>query len=104
MIQRDRVLAIGSAYVEGKINSADLKLPINRNELPGFLDTHPEAVLYAGGSVPNILTSFARFSGNPNIRLLSCVGSDTRGAFYKSNMHPAFGDPQVTKKAQLIYG
>lgn len=98
MIQRDRVLAIGSAYVEGKINSADLKLPPDRSKLSDFLDSHTEATLYAGGSVPNILTSFTRHSGNPNIKLLSCVGNDNRGTFYRNNMHPGMGEPQVTNK------
>lgn len=97
MIEGARIIALGSAYVEGKIKSRELHLPTDRNLLPVFLDNHPEADLYAGGSVPNILTSFARISGNPNIRLLSCVGNDTRGRFYTEHMEKGFGKPKVNQ-------
>lgn len=98
MFEGARIIALGSAYVEGKIQSVGLHLPEDRNQLPAFLDNHPEADLYAGGSIPNILTSFVRLSGNPRVRLLSCVGNDARGNFYRDSIHEALGKPQVTQQ------
>lgn len=97
-IENGRVIALGSAYVEGKITSSELQLPLQRAQLPAFLDAHPEADLYAGGSIPNILTSFVRLSGNPNTRLFCCVGDDTRGKFYSENMDRRLGDPAVSTR------
>lgn len=98
MFEGARIIALGAAYVEGKIQSAKLHLPKDRSLLTAFLDSHTEADLYAGGSIPNILTSFTRLSGNPNVRLLSCVGNDTRGNFYRDNMLKALGEPQITQQ------
>lgn len=97
MKQENVVIGLGSAYVEAKIRSSE-RLPAQREQLPTFLDSHPEASLYAGGSVPNILTSFARVSGNPNIRLLSYVGNDSRGRFYLKNMERLLGEPKITQR------
>ncbi|MBI2020687.1 carbohydrate kinase family protein [Candidatus Daviesbacteria bacterium] len=98
MLEAGRIIGIGSAYVEGKIESDNLHLPLEKDQLPAFLDTHPEADLYAGGSIPNILTSCARVSGNPNIRLLSCVGNDRRGRFYIEHMDPHLGEPFISRR------
>lgn len=97
MIEGGKVVALGSAYVEGKIQSSELCLPKQRDQLPVFLDAHTEATLYAGGSIPNILTSYLRLSGNPTVKLLSCVGNDPRGQFYIENMDRRLGKPQVTQ-------
>lgn len=96
MAKEERIIALGSAYVEGKIHSSVLHLPTSRNELPIFLDNNPDTDLYAGGSIPNILTSFVRLSGNPNVKLLSCVGDDPRGRFYLQHMDKRIGEPQIS--------
>lgn len=97
MIEEGRIIALGSAYVEGKILSSDLHLP-PRGQLRTFLDAHPEANLYAGGSIPNILTSFVRLPGNPNVKLLCCVGNDPRGKFYMEHMDRRLGEPKVSTR------
>lgn len=98
MAKENRIIALGSAYVEGKIHSSVLHLPTSRYELPTFLDAHPDTILYAGGSIPNILTSFVRLSGNPNVKLLSCVGDDPRGKFYLQHMDKQIGEPQISSR------
>lgn len=98
MIAESRVVGIGAAYVEGKFRSQSLQFPEQRNQLPEFLDNHPEADLYVGGAIPNILTAFARISGNPNVRLLSCVGNDTRGMFFIEQISGLLGQPTVSPK------
>lgn len=98
MIEKGRIIGLGAAYVDAKIRSSNLHLPSQRNQLPAFLDTHPEAELYPGGSISNILTAFVRLSGNPNVRLLSCVGNDTRGEFYTAHTDSQLGKPQVSIK------
>lgn len=97
MNEYEEVIAIGSAYIDGKIWSSELRLPM-RFQLHSFLDAHPEARLYPGGSIPNILTSFVRISGNPNVKLLTCIGNDPRGKFYLENMDKSLGEPQVTMR------
>lgn len=96
--REQRILALGTAYIEAKIQSPELHLPQQSNELPAFLDAHPEANLYAGGSVPNILASFAKISGHPNVRLLCCVGDDNRGKFFIESIDQRLGKPQVSHK------
>src|SRR3990167_9028551 len=96
--REQRIIALGTAYVEAKIQSPELHLPQQRNQLPAFLDAHPEANLYAGGSVPNILTSFARISGHPNVRLFCCVGNDDRGRFFIESIDQRLGKPQVSRQ------
>lgn len=98
MIKEGTVVALGSAYVEGKIQSSQIHLPTKRVELPTFLEAHPEADLYAGGSIPNILTSFVRMSSHPHTQLLSCIGNDPRGRFYLENMDRRLGEPQVARR------
>lgn len=98
MIEAGRIIGLGGAYVDAKILSSNLHLPSRRSELPAFLDAHPEANLYAGGSIPNILTAFIRLSGNPSIKLLSCVGNDPRGKFYAEHTDRRFGEPQVSTR------
>lgn len=61
------------------------------------MDAHPEAELFPGGSIPNILTSFSRVSGNPNVKLLSCVGDDDRGKFYLHHLDCNLGEVQISK-------
>lgn len=97
MYEDEKVVALGSAYVEGKILSSKLHLP-RRFQLHSFLDAHPEAQLYTGGSIPNILTSFVRISGNPNVKLLTCIGNDPRGWFYLENMDRRLRKPQITTR------
>jgi len=41
MHEGGRIIAIGSAYVEGKIQSSTAHLPKVSSDLPVFLDTHP---------------------------------------------------------------
>lgn len=96
--RKQRIIALGTAYVEAKIQSPELHLPQQSNELPAFLDVHPEANLYAGGSVPNILASFAKISGHPNVRLFCCVGNDDRGRFFIGSIDQRLGKPQVSHK------
>lgn len=91
-----RIIGLGLAYVDGKIHSSELHLPSERDKLPEFLDAHPEAHLYQGGSIPNILTSFVKLSGNPNIKLLSCVGNDPRGRFYSELLDQRLGKTQIS--------
>ncbi len=98
MIEDGRIIGLGAAYVDAKIQSSELHLPLQRNQLPRFLDAHMEANLYAGGSIPNILTSFIRLSGNPNVRLFTCVGDDSRGKFYTAHTDRRLGEPQVSTK------
>lgn len=98
MIENGRVIGLGATYVDAKIRSSKLHLPSQRSQLPAFLDAHPEADLYAGGSIPNILTAFIRLSSNPNVKLLSCVGNDTRGKFYAAHTDSRLGEPQVSTR------
>lgn len=98
MIEDGRIIGFGAAYVDAKIQSPKLHLPSQRSQLPAFLDAYPEADLYAGGSIPNILTSFVRLSNNPNVRLFSCVGNDTRGKFYANHTDRRLGEPQVSTR------
>ena len=97
-MQEQRVIALGTAYVEAKIQSSQLHLPQQGDQLPAFLDVHPEANLYAGGSIPNILTTFAKISGHPNVRLFCCVGNDERGRFFTDTIDQRLGKPQVSRK------
>lgn len=96
--KEQRVIALGTAYVEARIQSADLHLPQQRNQLPLFLDAYPEANLSAGGSIPNIVTAFVRLSTDTNARLLCCVGNDDRGRFFTENIDPRLGRPQISDK------
>ncbi len=96
MIEDGRIIGLGGAYVDAKIRSA--KLPLQRSELPAFLDAHPKAELYPGGSIPNILTTFIRLSGNQNVKLLSCVGNDPRGKFYAAHTDGRLGEPQISSR------
>ncbi len=98
MFKEGRMIGLGLAYVDGKIYSSELHLPREAHNLPEFLDTYPEASLYPGGSIPNILTSLVMLSGNPNIKLLSCVGDDPRGKFYSQTLDRHLGQPQVSPK------
>lgn len=92
------VVGLGAAYVDAKIRSSNLHLPSKRSELPLFLDAHPEAELYAGGSIPNILTAFSRLSPALNMRLFSCVGNDNRGKFYQDNTDRRLGKVLVSRR------
>lgn len=98
MIENGRITGLGAAYVDAKIQSSVLHLPSERNKLPEFLDAHPEADLYAGGSIPNILTAYVRLASNPNVRLLSCVGDDARGRFFAEHTDIRLGEPQVSAR------
>lgn len=91
-----KVIGLGAAYVDAKIQSPNLCLPLENAQLPEFLDIHQEARLSPGGSLPNIMTAFARLSNYPNLRLLACVGNDVRGSFYAENTDGRFGQPQVS--------
>jgi len=96
MIEEGRIIGVGFPYVEGKIKSSHLRLPQLSTELSVYLDLHSEADLYAGGSIPNIVTSLVRLTNNSNIRLFSCVGDDSRGKFYMQNMDQRIGAPAVS--------
>jgi len=95
-----RIVSLGFPYVEGKIHSSHLHLPESSDKLPVFLDSHPEADLFAGGSIPNVLTSFVRLSDELNVEMFSCVGDDIRGVFYTKNMESRLGEPEVSKRNQ----
>lgn len=58
----NKIVGLGGAYIDAKIQFPSLGIPIDNAELPNFLDNHPEAQLYAGGSIPNILTAFIKLS------------------------------------------
>lgn len=98
MIEGSRILALGAAYVDAKIKSPNTSLPSQPDQLPDFLDTHPKARLSAGGSIPNIMTTFVRLSTNPNVRLLCCVGDDSRGKFYAEHTDKRLGEPQISTR------
>lgn len=97
MAENRRVLAIGAAYVEAKLQSQELHLPARRRELPSFLDAHPEVALSAGGSIPNVLSTFMNLSETPTVRLLSCVGKDQWGDYFTSEVQQVFGKPKRSK-------
>lgn len=96
--KEQRIIALGAAYVEARIQAPKLHLPQRRNQLPAFLDSHPEATLYAGGSVPNIISSFIRLSDSSNVRLFCCVGNDDRGRFFTENIDQRLGKPKISSK------
>lgn len=96
MIETGRVVSLGYGYVDGKIYSTNVILPKEREELPRFLDAHPEAELSPGGSIPNIVTAFVRVAENQQIILLSCVGDDSRGKLYIDSLDKRLGTPQIS--------
>lgn len=98
MVEEDIVIGLGAAYIDAKIHSVKLQLPSHRSKLPEFLDVHPEAKLYAGGSIPNIMTALVRLSNNSNARLLSCVGDDARGKFFAEHTDKHLGEPQISSR------
>lgn len=98
MIEEGRTIGLGLAYVDGKIYAPDVHLPSERSELPRFLDAHSEAVLSAGGAIPNTVTAFIRLANQPNITLLSCIGNDPRGKLYRDHLDVRLGEPQVSFK------
>lgn len=97
-MERGRVIALGTAYVEARINSSEIQLPEQRRQLPAFLDAHSEADLSAGGSIPNIISSFVVLSNSSNVRLFSCVGKDKRGNFFAENIDKRLGKPKTSRK------
>lgn len=98
MIEGNKIFAIGTAYVDAKIKSRDARLPSQRNQLPEFLDSHPEAELFAGGSIPNIISTFAKLFPEANVKLVCCVGKDQRGDYYRANIDTRLGMPKVSRK------
>lgn len=97
--KEQRIIALGTAFVEARIQSPELHLPQQRNQLPAFLDAHPEAILYPGGSIPNILSSFIRLSESSNVRLFCCVGNDDRGRFFTESIDRRLGKPKISRKS-----
>lgn len=98
MTEGNRILGLGAAYVDAKVKSPSRPLPPNPDQLPAFLDVHPEASLSAGGSIPNIMTALVRLSPNTNARLFCCIGDDSRGRFFAEHTDKLLGNPQISMK------
>jgi len=94
MAEKGHLVGIGLTLMDAKTWEKDC-LPLSSGEdLLAMLNSKTTFTYSLGGVVPNILTAYSRFTGNP-VSLLGCVGNDKRGTEYQRLLDSRLGELQV---------
>ena len=99
-MKEQRTIGLGYTLVDAKIITSEnsLKsLPVEPIGIVSFIDRHPEAILVAGGSTPNVMAAYVGFAPERPVMLLAAVGEDKKGAFYRQALDSRLGELQQSK-------
>lgn len=101
MAERYRAVGMAFALVDEKIldTTAVLQRPmLDIVQVDSFLHAYPDRVPPSpGGSVANVMTTFAGIASDAGVRLYSCVGDDFRGKIFVNETERLVGMPQIDK-------
>lgn len=93
MQQRGRLVGLGCAMVNEKIQKQGINFPKGR-ELYSFLDGQRDSIREVGGVTCNILSALTLYSPDMGVHLIACTGKDERGKFYQSKVRKRLGTLQ----------
>lgn len=95
MSERDHITGLGLALTDVKTWMRQYSpLPNKEKELLNLLDRDRNFSYFAGGTVPNTLTAYSRFT-EKHVLFLGSVGNDARGQYYQRNSDTKLGKLQV---------
>lgn len=97
MQENGRLIGLGLALIDNKIRKPGVRLPMEHENLPRFLDEQKKIEMQPGGTIPNTLTAYLSFPKNRLVKLFCCVGEDRRGTLFIEHSKPELGIPQRNK-------
>ncbi|MBI2033000.1 MAG: hypothetical protein HYT10_00850 [Candidatus Levybacteria bacterium] len=99
MAEQFRAVSMAFALVDEKIQDTSAVLPRpteDISQIDQFLELFPERVKpSAGGSVANVMTTFAGMVPDVGVKLYTCVGNDVRGEIFAAATNQLVGEPQI---------